>query len=252
MKPTIIVIPAEGDAPETEEWYIQKLKRYYRKAHRQQVDVLVFEHDHTSEDHLDIFLSTVLQVRRFVEEHDFTEAEIHAQGGLGAFVACEFLHYCPERISTVFMVGGAPSGAMTGIAKAFHRVLVHVWYYLQWCFPFFADDPNPENDGIIAQIKASSTEVMRRNPQLYRNQLALIGGWNLPVDWQVPSGCKVYFVPNGETVRPKWWDNTYNNTKAEKLWREHGVLTTPRPGENFSFYSMMPAHELFRVMDSVR
>lgn len=252
MKPTIIVIPAEGDDPNTEVWYVQRLKRYYRKAHHQQVEVLVFEHDYTSKDHLDIFLSTIMQVRRFVEEHDFTGAEIHAQGGLGAFVAYEFLRYCPERIATVFMVGGAPSAAMTWVAKLFHRGLIHLWYYFRWLIPFFADDPNPENDEAITQIRASSTEVMRRNPCLYRNQLVLIGNWDLPKDWQVPMGCRVYFVPNGETVRPVWWDNTYNNIKAEELWREHGVLTTTRPGENFSFYSMMPARELFKVMDSVR
>lgn len=247
MESTIIVIPAEGDAPETEIWYIQKLKAHYQKA-----EVLVFEHDYKGKEHLNVFLSTVLQVRRFVAEHYFTEAEIHAQGGLGALVAYEFLRYCPERIATVFMVGGAPSGAMTGIAKLFHRVIVRGWYHLQWFFPFFADDPNPENDEDIAQIKASSTEVMRRDPLLYRNQLILIGGWGLSEDWQVPAGCQVYFVPNGKTVRPIWWDNTYDSVRARELWREHGVLTTPQPGKNFSFYSMMPACELFEVMDNVR
>lgn len=249
---TIIVIPAEGDSPETEIWYVKRLKRYYQKVHRKHLKVLVFEHDCKSRGRREIFTSTVLQVRRFVQEHQFENAEIHAQGGLGAFVAYEFLRYCPERIATVFMIGGAPSDAMTAVAKVFHCGLVHLWYHFRWLVPFFADDPNPKNDETIAKIKASSTEFMRTYPELYRNQLAHIGSWCILDEWQVLSTYKVYFIPNGKTVRPKWWDNTYNNEKAKEIWAEHGVLCTDEPGDNFSFYSLMPAQALFKVMDAVR
>ncbi len=254
---TIIVIPAEGDSVETEAVYVRRLKNYYNKEHHEQPNILVFEHDYTSENAQDVVLSTIFRVREFTEEYLATkkrrgEVEIHAQGGLGALVACEFLYYCPGRIDTVFMVGGAPCDAMTWVAKVFHQKLIYFWYAFRWLIPFFADDPNPTNDAAIEEIKVSSTTVMRTFPKVYRNQLAAIGEWHLPSDWQVPRGCKVYYVPNGETVRPKWWDNTYDDAKAKAFWVQRGVLLTERPGNNFSFYSLMPARELFKVMDKVR
>ena len=249
---TIIVIPAEGDSPDTETAYVKRLKRYYTKVHHRQLNVLVFEHDCVSKDRMDIFISTILRVRWFVQEHDLENAEIHAQGGLGAFVAYEFLRYCPEKIATVFMVGGAPSDAMTWVAKLFHRGLIRLWYHFRWLIPFFADDPNPKNDETIERIKASSTEFMRAYPEVYRNQLLYIGEWCISDDWQALSTYKVYFVPNGKTVRPTWWDNTYNNERAKEVWARHGVQCTEAPGDNFSFYSLMPAQALFKIMDSVR
>lgn len=252
MESVVIVIPAEGDSKETEIWYIKALKSYYKKVHRKKLRILTFEHGLDREVENDIFLSTCLGVREFVQKNEFRDAEIHAQGGLGARVAYEFLRCCPERIARVFMVGGAPCVAMTGLAKFFHRGFVRLWYRIRWIVPFFADDPNPENDETIAKIKASSTAVMRARPRMYRNQLLYIGYWNLPTDWRVPAGCKVFFVPNGETVRSKMRDNTYNDEKAKEIWLQHGALITRRPGGNFSFYSMMPARELFAVMDEVR
>ncbi len=250
MRQTIIVIPAEGDAPETEERYVEALKRHFEEKRKQAVRVLVFRH--RTEDTCSVMASTKIEISDFLWRFDFEKAEIHAQGGLGAYVACEFLRVCPERIARVFMVGGAPCDAMTGIAKFFHRKFVRFWYRIQWAVPFFADDPNPEKDAIIEAIKVSSTATMQRNPELYREQLLLLGRWRLPEDWQAPEGCEVFFVPNGEAVRLKWWDNTYNDQKARVVWRKHGARITAQPGRHFSFYSMMPAEALFEVMDEVR
>lgn len=249
---TVIVIPAEGDSRETEIWYIKALKTYYKKVHKMTLEVLVFEHGLDGRYEDDVFTGTCLGVRDFAQRYAFRKAEIHAQGGLGACAAYEFLRYCPERISRVFMVGGAPCEAMTWVAKGFHLGFIRFWYRIRKIVPFFADDPNPENDETIAKIKDSSTKTMRARPKLYRNQLLCIGSWSPTKDWQVPKGCQVYFVPNGETVRPRLWDNTYDNQKAEEAWARHGVLATRRPGGYFSFYSMMPARELFAVMDEVR
>lgn len=248
----VIVIPAEGDSKETEIWYIKALKSYYKKVHGMTLEVLVFEHGSDERYENDIFMSTCLGVRDFAQRHNFQKAEIHAQGGLGACVAYEFLRYCPERIARVFMVGGAPCEAMTWVATAFHLGFIRFWYRIRKIVPFFADDPNPTNDETIAKIKDLSTKVMRARPKMYRNQLLHIGQWSPLKVWRVPEECQVYFVPNGDTVRPRLWDNTYDNRKAEEAWARYGVLATRKPGGNFSFYSMMPARELFVVMDEVR
>ncbi len=265
MEPTIIVIPAEGDSPETTIWYIKALKLCYKAERKKISQVLVFEHDCSKEAvRLGVALSTQLRVRKFIAEHDFTTVEIHAQGGLGAYVAYEFLRYCeiqnaPDHygrrieLSRVFMVGGAPSTAMTGVAKWFHRYFVHLWYRVQWLVPFFADDPpNVKCEEEVEKIRNLSTQFMRANPQLYRDQLLFIGDWRIPDDWQVPDGCQVWYVPNGETLRSKWRDNTYNDVKAKAEWARCGVKSTAQPEDNFSFYSMMPAQALFAVILTVR
>ena len=95
MEPTIIVIPAEGDSPETTIWYIKALKLHCKAKHKKVPQILVFEHDCSAAAvKMGVALSTQLQVRKFIAKNDFTTAEIHAQGGLGAYVAYEFLRYC--------------------------------------------------------------------------------------------------------------------------------------------------------------
>lgn len=261
MEPTIIVIPAEGDSPETTIWYIKALKLHCKAKHKKVPQILVFEHDCSAAAvKMGVALSTQLQVRKFIAKNDFTTAEIHAQGGLGAYVAYEFLRYCDIQdaidhygrkitLSRVFMIGGAPSSAMTWMAKWFHCCFVHLWYHMQWLVPFFADDPpNSQCAEEIEKIRNLSTQFMRANPELYRDQLLFIGDWRIPDDWRVAHDQKVWYVPNGETLRSKWRDNTYNDTKAKAEWAKHGVNSTARPEDNFSFYSMMPAEALFYVM----
>lgn len=247
MKSTIIVIPAEGDSADTEQWYIKALVEHYRSRSKD-AEVLVFE---PCDFYRDPSLITQ-QIRAFFREHNIYHAEIHAQGGLGASVACRMINLYSRAtiIDQVFFIGGAPSEAMTFIAKFFHRYISRLWYLSR--IPFFADDPNPYDNPIIQRIRASSTATMRRNPRLYRDQLVHIGTWKLPKDWRPPKHCKAYFVPNGKTVRPEWWDNTYNNSRAQKIWAEHGVKSTPTPSGNFSFYSLMPFAELLKVLDAVR
>ena len=246
MSSTIIIIPAEGDSVETEQWYINALVDHYRQQGKI-LNILVFKHAGTNCDHK----ALTRRIKDFFAVHNIVgRAEVHAQGGLGASVAYRMLILHPKTISRVFFIGGAPSNAMTGLAKLFHRHLSRLWYFSR--IPFFADDPNPHHDPVIAQIRASSTATMRANPLRYRNQLIHIGTWRLSPNWQLPAFCEAYFVPNGETVRPSWWDNSFNNDLAAKIWSQHGVGSTRRPGGNFSFYSMMPATELFRVMDEVR
>lgn len=207
---------------------------------------IIFQHTGTiCEPH-----ALVRRIKAFFATHDFDTAEIHAQAGLGASIAYRMLILRPDLARRVFFIGGAPSDAMTGIAKIFHRYISRLWYFSR--VPFFADDPNPHHDPVIDQIRASSTATMREHPLRYRNQLLHIGTWTLSPNWQLPETCTAYFIPNGETVRPKWWDNSFNNTRASKIWGQHGVPTTRRPGGNFSLYSMMPAEELFQVMDEVR
>ena len=131
--------------------------------------------------------------------------------------------------------------------RVFHTHLSRLWYFSK--IPFFADDPNPYNDEVIAAIKQSSTDCMRKDPLLYCNQLGLIGKW-------IPEKCleniEAYFIPNGDSLRPDWWDNSYDNKKAVQIWAHYGVKSLPKPSGGFSFYSLMPSKELFKVLDSVR
>lgn len=267
MRSTILVIPAEGDSPATEQWYIQKLKQHYGQGTK----VLVFDYGQDP----DAEGSIQRKIIECAKDYNFQNLEIHAQGGLGAYTACQMYYHwdfgkAHKRIKRIFFIGGAPSSAMTWPAKLFHRYFAYLWYILP--IPFFADDPNPHHDPIIDRIRRSSTQVMQSNPKLYRNQLALIGKWGKDSiaikfdrrefqEWiqvfehkhsHVHDSCKFYFVPNGETVRPKWWDNTYSPQKAIKVWAKNGVQTISQPSNNFSFYSMMPAESLFKVMDEVR
>lgn len=260
-----IVIPAEGDSSEVEIWYIDVLKTHYRRKYHTEIEVLVFEHDNSAEAvKYGIAVSTQIRVREFINKHKFGRAEIHAQAGLGSYVAYEFLRYCELQnepgfcgrkisLTNVFMIGGAPSDAMTWAARWFRRYFSYFWYHIRWLVPFFADDPpNPECQEEIDKIKAVSTRVMRANPELYRDQLAFLGYWCIPDDWRVPDGVKVWFVPNGEVLRSKLRDNTYDDLVARACWEKHEVKITAQPGKNFSLYSMMPAKALFKVMDEVR
>lgn len=240
---TVLVIPAEGDSVETMQWYIKKLCGF----HGDKIRVLVFDNK-VVPDRNWRNLGEIMQQKVETFAYGYfkkdTKVEIHAQGGFGAYVAYLFMSSYSSLISSVFFVGGAPSPAMTPIAKFFHKFFVKIWYYAP--IPFFADDPNPMNDPDIRRIKQSSTKFMRENALLYRNQLLWIGHWTLPEKWRAL--CPAYFVPNGDTVRPKWWDNTYSEEKAMLIWKNHWVGATEKPGNYFSFYSMMPAEELFAVM----
>ncbi len=243
---TIFLIPAEGDGPETMQWYIKALRA------TRDVKVIVFDHAalEGSNDWSGLGLKVHRVLDSLVAEHggELVAAEVHAQGGFGAYVAVALLERFPGLVKRVFFIGGAPSDAMTLVAKWFHRSFSRVWYYLP--VPFFADDPNPTSDPRIVAIKKSSTDFMRKYPKLYMCQLVMMSYWGLPQGSIAP--CEAYFVPNGDTVRPKWWDNTYNHERAAEIWQKYGVTTTRKPGGNFSFYSMMPAEELFNVMDEVR
>lgn len=262
---TIVVIPAEGDSAETEIWYVKALKQHYKIARRKRPKILVFEHDSSAEAvKLGVALSTQLSVYEFIRRHHLGKVEIHAQGGLGAYVACEFLRqYELQRDSedrkkgmiptNVFMIGGASSETMTWIAAYFHRWHIRLWYRIRKIIPFFADDPpNSKCDEEIAKIRASSTQVMRANPELYRDQILCIGNWRIAKDWKVPRDVNVWYVPNGKTLRSKMRDNSYDDEKAKASWLRHGALITGQPEDNFSFYTMMPAQALFQVMDDVR
>ena len=253
---TVLVIPAEGDSAETEQWYVTKLKEYYLQQECQ-IDVKIFEY--TAD--LDIGRGITEQVKYYSQMLELSDFEIHAQGGLGAYVACRMMQtFRPGCIRRIFFVGGGPSPAMTWIAKFFHRYFVYLWYLLP--IPFFADDPNPHHDPIIAQIRQSSTSTMRANPKLYRNQLAFIGNWAKGASVSefrqslggsyVLSNCPCYIVPNGKTKYLKWWNNTYSEKKLKQYWKKCGVIQTKQPQNYFSFYSMMPAEELFQVMDQTR
>lgn len=292
MEPVVIMIVAEGNSPEMAYWYIRDLKEHYRAMRGEEGEprVLTFRHDGSPQAlQLGVRMSTRAQVLKFIEENEFETAEIHAQGGLGAYVAYEFLrHYeiqgRPEHrgrkitLTDVFIVGGAPSDAMTGVARWFHQDFSRFWYRIRWIVPFFADDPpNSECNDEINRIRKASKQVMRSNSKLYRDQLVFIGNWRIPSDWRVPENCRVWYVPNGESARfqsrsgrdardgkiARWmkrmgarltrtWDNTYDDAKARACWEAHGARVTERPGRNFSFYSMMPATALFERMDEVR
>lgn len=252
MKRYIIVIPAEGDSVATESWYVQALRNYYERQRQpqDQLEVLVFRHS----ENPDVVAGTREGVEEFVRNNWFEDAEIHAQGGFGAYVALRLCRACPEQIRRVFFIGGAPSDAMPPIQKWFHRSFARLWYRLP--VKFFADDPkhpDPEIDETIQQIRASSTACMRANPLRYRNQLVHIGYWN-PRQSDIPQrpDFRAYYVPNGKTFRSETWDNSYDDAAAREAWQRLGVDVTDRPGNFFSFYSMMPAEELFMVMDLVR
>lgn len=238
---SILIIPAEGDSVKTEGWYQRAVESRYDSRY---VHVLDCQRDLAL---IDESISFFFE-RRCRSHESF---EIHAQGGFGAFVALKVLESSySESVHRVFLIGGAPCEAMTPIARLFHLYISRLWYMSK--IPFFADDPNPNNDPRIELIKKSSTMAMREDPKYYRDQLICIGTWSIGKDWRVPQGTKVYFIPNGDTVRPKWWDNTYNNDRAAEIWRRHGVMPLAKPGSNFSFYSLMPTEALFRVMDTAR
>lgn len=247
-KNTIVIIPAEGDSVETEQLYITKLREHYRKQGIE-LRILVFEYGRDRCEPEDVARSAY----DFFHKHSFElggYAEIHAQGGFGASVAYRMLALCSHLIHCVFFIGGAPGDAMPGIAKLFHLYFSRLWYASR--VPFFADDPNPTRDPEIEQVRMSSTLAMRANPLCYRNQLVHLATWRLQEDWRAPRSCRAFFVPNGETVRQRWRDNSFNNELAAKIWAEHGVVSTRQPGDNFSFYNMMPTEALFSVMDEVR
>lgn len=233
----ILIIPAEGDSVETESWYATDISRHYGTN-----QVQIFQYNGNKS----ITRGIQESVADFFNQHE-EKFEIHTQGGFGAAVAYEMAMYRPSQIERIFFIGGAPCTAMRFIQKIFHKYLSRLWYFSK--IPFFADDPNPSNDEVIAAIKQSSTDCMRADPLLYCNQLRLIGDWE-------PKKClkniEAYFIPNGDSPRPDWWDNSYDNKKAAKIWESYGVKPLPKPGGGFSFYSLMPSEELFKVLDTVK
>lgn len=233
----ILIIPAEGDSVETESWYAKDVSYHYGTS-----QVQIFQYNGNKS----IIDGIRESVADFFDQHE-GKFEIHAQGGFGAAVAYEMALYRPSQIARIFFIGGAPCTAMRFIQRVFHAHLSRLWYFSK--IPFFADDPNPHNDEVIAAIKQSSTDCMRKDPLLYCNQLGLIGKW-------LPEKCleniEAYFIPNGDSLRPDWWDNSYDNKKAAQIWAHYGVKSLPKPSGGFSFYSLMPSKELFKVLDSVR
>lgn len=233
----ILIIPAEGDSVETESWYAKDVSYHYGTS-----QVQIFQYN----GNRSIINGIQESVTDFFDQNE-GKFEIHAQGGFGAAVAYEMAMYRPSQIERIFFIGGAPCTAMRFIQRVFHRYLSRLWYFSK--IPFFADDPNPSNDEVIAAIKQSSTDCMRADPLLYCNQLRLIGDWE-------PKKClkniEAYFIPNGDSPRPDWWDNSYDNKKAAKIWESYGVKPLPKPGGGFSFYSLMPSEELFKVLDTVK
>ena len=238
MKDTnILIIPAEGDSVETESWYAKDISRHYGTN-----QVQIFQYN----GNRSIINGIQESVTDFFDQNE-GKFEIHAQGGFSAAVAYEMAMYRPSQIERIFFIGGAPCTAMRFIQRVFHRYLSHLWYISK--IPFFADDPNPHNDEVIAAIKQSSTDCMRRDPLLYCNQLGLIGRW---VPEKRLENVEAYFIPNGDSLRLDWWDNSYDNKKAAQIWESYGVKSLPKPSGGFSFYSLMPSKELFKVLDSVR
>ena len=236
MTDSILIIPAEGDSVDTESWYANDISHHYS------THVQIFQYNG---DNLIVRGIRESVVNFFNEHHE--RFEIHAQGGFGAAVAYEMAIYRSNQIARIFFIGGAPCTAMRLIQKMFHRYISWLWYYSK--IPFFADDPNPYKDGKIAAIKQSSTSCMRANPLLYRNQLMFIGRWKPERHLE---NTEAYFIPNGDSPRPGWWDNSYNNEKAARIWGEYGVKPLPKPGGGFSFYSLMPSENLFKVLDNTR
>ena len=234
---SILIIPAEGDSVDTESWYAKDVSCHYNTSR-----VQIFQYN----GNRSIINGIRESVADFFDQHE-EKIEIHAQGGFGAAVAYEMAMYRPSQIARIFFIGGAPCTAMRLIQRIFHKYLSRLWYFSK--IPFFADDPNPNNDEVIAAIKQSSTDCMRADPLLYCNQLRLIGEWK-------PKKClediEAYFIPNGNSPRPDWWDNSYDNKKSAQIWGSYGVKPLPKPGGGFSFYSLMPSEELFKVLDSVR
>lgn len=234
---SILIIPAEGDSVDTESWYATDISRHYGTN-----QVQIFQYN----GNRSIINGIRESVADFFDQHE-EKFEIHAQGGFGAAVAYEMAMYRPSQIERIFFIGGAPCTAMRFIQRVFHRYLSRLWYFSK--IPFFADDPNPNNDEVIAAIKQSSTDCMRKDPLLYCNQLGLIGRW---VPKKRLENIEAYFIPNGDSLRPDWWDNSYDNKKAAQIWALYGVKSLPKPSGGFSFYSLMPSKELFKVLDSVR
>lgn len=233
----ILIIPAEGDSVETESWYAKDVSCHYDTS---QVQIFQYNGNRSVIDGIRESIAD------FFDQHE-GKFEIHAQGGFGAAVAYEMALCQPSQITRIFFIGGAPCTAMRFIQRVFHRYLSHLWYISK--IPFFADDPNPNNNEVIAAIKRSSTDCMRKDPLLYCNQLGLIGKW---VPEKRLENIEAYFIPNGDSLRPDWWDNSYDNKKAAQIWAHYGVKSLPKPSGGFSFYSLMPSKELFKVLDSVR
>lgn len=248
----IIVIPAEGDSADTELWYIRGLQKYYSQNGQPEPVVHVYRDTSTAQTLADVRRSVQSFFQHLDSElgYEATDLEVHAQGGYGAIVLHIMAIDYPDRIKHGFFIGGAPSNAMTLVAKIFHALIARLWYWSH--IPFFADDPNPHRAIEVESIRASSTRTMNQDRLKYCRQLNLIARWTIQDSVRLGWKPKLFFVPNGLTTRPTWWDNTYNDEKSRAIWVKHGVTVTSRPKSNFSFYSLYPWDELFKVMDEVR
>ena len=245
----LIIIPAEGDSPESTAFYALEARRHYHQFKT----IHVF--DHTTVrcwPVRDRNLKLDEKLQDLSRLYYNQPIEVHAQGGLGAAIACRLFHlgHFDLTHSSCFFIGGAPCETMSLPAKFFHRTLAILWYWSP--FPFFADDPNPTHDSAIQEIRRLSTAEMRRDPRRYRDQLYFIGHWRPSAQEVASLPLHSWFVPNGEAPFPKWWNNTYRNDRAKMVWSRLGVRSTPQPQHGFSFYSLMPAADLFTAMNDVR
>ena len=245
----LIIIPAEGDSPETAAFYAQEAHHHYPQFETIQI------FDHTTIPYWPICgrnLELDEKIQILSQLYYDQPIEVHAQGGLGAAIACRLfrLGHFDLACSSCFFIGGAPCETMSLPAKFFHRIFATIWYWSP--FPYFADDPNPTKNPTIQSIKQLSTAAMRHDPRRYRDQLYYISHWRPVVPEVIALPPYSWFVPNGEPPAPKWWHNTYQNDRAKAVWAELGIRSTPQPQHGFSFYSLIPATDLFIVMDAVR
>lgn len=235
--PVIIVIPGEGTSPGMTQAYVDKLQQYCNE-HGADMKFLVFSHDATS---LDIVTGTERAIWRMVDEYDFTEAEVHAHGGLGAYVAYRMLCIAPKRIKRVFFIGGASSEALTNKAKSFYQKAIKIWYwsYQHGLAKFYASIKKSHD---TSGIMNSDSEFMQKYPELYLNQVLFVGSWVLDPLWRAEDG-KAYFIPNG---------NAYDYGGAVSTWYQHNVSIAQVSGSRPSPDTKMTVEELFATMEQCK
>ncbi len=157
--------------------------------------------------------------------------EVHAQGTLGAMLAYEMLFCIPDRIRSIFFIGGASSTDMLPKAKR------KLWF-----------DKTMTRLGLnhTTFMRGLASELLQWQP--YVDYLGDISHeTNYVRHWLSATGVNLYYIPNGEESL-----QTYAPHRAYKHWRHIGVRCLAQPDARFYFRMLTPARQLFDTMDSVR
>lgn len=246
----VVVIPAGIQLVEVARVYADTILQHYHTL-GVKVQVSVFEYYEL--ENPDIEATIERKVNALAGQLGSKQAELHALGGLGAFVAYRILQIAPQTVKRTFFIGGAPADTLTKQARLFCERDINVlcWLHRKKFLRLSANYPNPSKSLLVQEINQSATMIIREHPELYRNQMKLVGAWNIDPLWHAGEN-RAFYIPSTINQIGMKHAEMYDYVDAVSRWYKHGVTILERPSQDFSSDTLLPMNELLAQINKGR